>query len=160
VQATIDDGSGYQHYTSPSLVRPTFHGFPLLLLFYYYFHFTFSFPLLPFHRKPLSQQHISIQSRLCPRMTRQTFRNNIKSLLHSVCQPCCPHSLFSLFYNLQYLWGETIPSIRFKFVACHIRTVCIVEDDVPFKHKLRFILQTALRSPKESNENVTNLGNN
>lgn len=25
VRATIDDGSGYQHYTSPSLVRPTFH---------------------------------------------------------------------------------------------------------------------------------------
>jgi len=92
-------------------------------------------------------------------MTCQTFRNNINSLLHSVCQSALLlQPLFSLFYNLQYLWGETIPSIRFKFVACHIRTVCIVEDDVSFKHKLRFVLQTGLRSPKESNEIVTNSG--
>jgi hypothetical protein len=72
------------------------------LIFFFYFHFTFPFSLLPSHRKPLSQQNISIPSRLCPRMTCQTFRNNINSLLHSVCQPCCPTPCFlcSITYSI------------------------------------------------------------
>jgi len=104
VQATIDDGSGYQHYTSPSLVRPTFHVISFTSAFFIIIIFTSPFLSLCslLTEKPLSQQNISIPSRLCPRTTCQTFRNNINSLLHSVSQPGCPTPFFlcSITYSI------------------------------------------------------------
>ena len=65
------------HFT---LIRQTHISRDLLYLCFYYFHFVLPFLLLPSHRQ---------FSRLCLRMTRQSFPNNINSLLHSVCQSCC-----------------------------------------------------------------------